>query len=586
MYKKIVALVLGMSLSLMTFSACGADESAVQATVTEESIPASGEQYNEGEYVTTTLSTDEANILVYYPVPNQEDESSLNLTCTAPVFLVFGNEEYTDELADTWAKETGLYSIAAENGSSICFVNPVDATYSDKNEQMYMDIVDLIDDSSSDERSNGISSAVDYMTGDTIQKITGTSQRVYVYGIDEGADYVANNLLTKLVKTVYYEPTVGIDTNVSIAAASLEGLRDVTKLESNDLPVVSIGNTDEVNQKLKEACSSVLVDESVDYVEDYNSVVGTVRRQNGVLIPMIDYEAEGIVESIESYTVTTSEDNAGTYAGTDSHPVNVVVYYDNSLDVKEGEVPLVLCFHGGGNTALYEAEATQWPLIGKENGFITVSVDSHFPDCSATEIVDLIEQIEEKYSIDKTRIYASGFSMGGVKSWDLFEQYPEVFAGLAPMDASADLGTDSWGNAVTDANSDIIVPVFYVGGETSPLPELPCQAERLIDRVNYVFSVNDVVANYTEVEFDAQDSWINPIWGIDGDSSYTVMDDEYFTDSTLTVQLFKSSDGNTYTALASASNQSHEVYARNSWAAWDFLSKFVRNEDGSISIVK
>ena len=119
-------------------------------------------------------------------------------------------------------------------------------------------------------------------------------------------------------------------------------------------------------------------------------------------------------------------------------------------------------------------------------------MDLHYPDCSATEIVDLIGQLEEKYSIDKSRIYASGFSMGGVKSWDLFEQYPEVFAGLAPMDASADLGTDSWGNAVTDANSDIIVPVFYVGGETSPLPELPCQAERLIDRVNYVFSVNDV----------------------------------------------------------------------------------------------
>ncbi len=29
---------------------------------------------------------------------------------------------------------------------------------------------------------------------------------------------------------------------------------------------------------------------------------------------------------------------------------------------------------------------------------------------------------------------------------------------------------------------------------------------------------------------------------------------------------------------------SHEVYARNSWAAWDFLKQFSRNEDGSISI--
>ena len=48
--------------------------------------------------------------------------------------------------------------------------------------------------------------------------------------------------------------------------------------------------------------------------------------------------------------------------------------------------------------------------------------------------------------------------------------------------------------------------------------------------------------------------------------------------------MFKSEDGKYYTSLASASNQSHEVYARNSWAAWDFLSQFSRNEDGSIEI--
>ena len=31
---------------------------------------------------------------------------------------------------------------------------------------------------------------------------------------------------------------------------------------------------------------------------------------------------------------------------------------------------------------------------------------------------------------------------------------------------------------------------------------------------------------------------------------------------------------------------SHEVYARNSWAAWDFLSQFSRSSDGSISIAE
>lgn len=259
-----------------------------------------------------------------------------------------------------------------------------------------------------------------------------------------------------------------------------------------------------------------------------------------------------------------------------------MTYYAEDLDVEEGNVPLVLCFHGGGNTALYEAQATEWPEIGKEHGFMTVSVDLHYPNCSPTEIVDLIHALEEEYSIDASRIYASGFSMGGCKSWDLYEQYPEVFAGLAPMDASNEPAVDSFNNPVENPNTNVLVPVFYVAGETSPLPEMPNQDQKLIDRVRNLFTVNQVTAAY-DVNFDEKDNWENPIWGISGDLSYAVTDTA-FTDSTLAVELFASQDGKYYTALTSASNQSHEVYARNSWAAWDFLSQFSRNEDGSISI--
>ena len=86
-----------------------------------------------------------------------------------------------------------------------------------------------------------------------------------------------------------------------------------------------------------------------------------------------------------------------------------------------------------------------------------------------------------------------------------------------------------------------------------------------------------------DVDFEQKDSWENPIWGISGELSYGITD-TVFTDSTLAVELFPSEDGKYYTAFTSASNQSHEVYARNSWAAWDFLSQFSRSEDGSIVI--
>lgn len=153
------------------------------------------------------------------------------------------------------------------------------------------------------------------------------------------------------------------------------------------------------------------------------------------------------------------------------------------------------------------------------------------------------------------------------------------------MDASEEPGTDSFGNKVSAVNTETIVPVFYVGGEASPLPELPCQAEKLVNRMKALFATNQVEKAY-DVDFEAKDSWENPIWGINGDDSYTVEDPEKFKDSVLTVQTFNSTDGNCYTALASASNQSHEVYGRNSRAAWDFLKKFSRAENGSILIAE
>lgn len=113
--------------------------------------------------------------------------------------------------------------------------------------------------------------------------------------------------------------------------------------------------------------------------------------------------------------------------------------------------------------------------------------------------------------------------------------------------------------------------------------ELPFQEEKVVERVANLFEVNNVASAY-DVTFEGAEEWENSIWGINGDITYDVTDQKAFTDSTLKVELFKSDDGKYYTALASASNQSHEVYARNSWAAWDFLSQFSRAEDGSIVI--
>ncbi len=533
--------------------------------------------------VVTPLQIGENQVLVYYPQPNATDTLGLSTTCTAPAFLVFGKEAFDAASADAFAKESGLANIAAKEGSSICFVNPAADNWSEADAPVYEMIVSAINDSSTNDVSNGISTGFDFMSGQPKSGIMATAQRIYVYGVDAGADFVAAHIIRPVVSSVTYPDGFTMTFDRSATSVTVSGLTDVSLIEANDLPVVSIGNSDEVNKALEAACGTLLVEEQADYEAEYAALAGQFRRQAGVLVPVYDWAAEGIKEVIATYEVATSPDNGSAFAGSETHSVGCAIYYADDLDVTETKVPLVFCFHGGGNTALYEAQATEWPLIGKEHGFITVSVDLHHPNVTATELIDLLEQLKTEYAIDETKIYASGFSMGGCKSWDLFEQYPQVFAGLAPMDATNDPGIDSYDNSVENMNQDLLTPVFYVGGVDSPLPEMPFQAPKCLNRVAYVFDVNKVSTEYN-VTMEGIADWANPIWGISGDLTYEVTDQKTFLDSTLEVNLFASEDGKYYTAFADATSQSHEVYARNSWAAWDFLSQFSRNADGSISI--
>ena len=117
----------------------------------------------------------------------------------------------------------------------------------------------------------------------------------------------------------------------------------------------------------------------------------------------------------------------------------------------------------------------------------------------------------------------------------------------------------------------VINGVFYAGGEVTPLPELPFQAEKCWDRIRYVFRVNQVKKPY-DVTYEEKDKWPNPIWGIDGDRTEVYRDES--RQANLTVQLFDSVDGVCRTALASISEQGHECREHTCEMAWQFMKQF------------
>lgn len=107
----------------------------------------------------------------------------------------------------------------------------------------------------------------------------------------------------------------------------------------------------------------------------------------------------------------------------------------------DGPLPLILFLHGSG-------ERGSDPQLVKKYGlprdlenrpdfpFVVVS-----PQCPADvrwtelgdEIMAVLDAVLNSASIDRSRIYLSGFSMGGQGAWNLAVEYPDLFAALAPV---------------------------------------------------------------------------------------------------------------------------------------------------------
>ena len=226
---------------------------------------------------------------------------------------------------------------------------------------------------------------------------------------------------------------------------------------------------------------------------------------------------------------------------------------------------------------MYLTFVAGWWEIAHRHHFLFVSVENHM-NVPAAEAVQLIEGLKKRYPVDEHRIYATGFSMGSGKSWDCFQEFPEVFAGLMPASALFPVYRTFYGDPVPaeKLNQTVPVPVFYSGGEESPLPELPFHTATALERVQYVAQVNRLKAKekFARLSFDRKDEWKDPIWGVSGDRIEKVFDPS--RGSTLTIHYYDSEDGICRTAFASVSGQQHECRQHSCENAWKFISEFRR----------
>ncbi|MBN2261413.1 MAG: hypothetical protein JW735_00755, partial [Prolixibacteraceae bacterium] len=85
--------------------------------------------------------------------------------------------------------------------------------------------------------------------------------------------------------------------------------------------------------------------------------------------------------------------------------------------------PLLLSLHGMNQDIAYQQNQTKWELVAKEHGFVVVypgGIGNSW-DIMGNRDIDfilaIIDEMSDRYAIDRNRVYLSGFSMGGMMTY-------------------------------------------------------------------------------------------------------------------------------------------------------------------------
>lgn len=501
-----------------------------------------------------------------YVPANEIDGQFNNYGFRAPLLLVFEEKQQTMEEAIEFAKKSGLAGVAAAVDSSVLFVYPTcEGGWKNATQELYVDVIGEVRMDTT--YADGICDSFDIFKRQHLGYfIRGAKFRTDIYSFGESADYVAKNLL----KTVQGEFLWGPG-EITPAMCSMQNLSVMPVVERNEIGILSVGNSDEINAAFKD-CKNVLIKDKADYAADFDSFVYKFKVWCGNMEFEPKFKELNMTEESGIAVVKTSQYNWGQFKGTTEHKIGYFAYYNNDI-FDNGPAPLVIGFHGAGDSSMFLTFVSGWWEVCHKYGFLFVSFDNHH-NLPAEEVIQVVEQLKKRYNVDEHRIYAVGFSMGCAKTWDMFQEYPEVFAGVAPASALFPVKNNFMGRDLGDKlNTTVPVPIFYSGGCKSHLPELPFQSAQACERIQYAGEVNKLKKKF-DMNFEDKEKWEDSIYGVPGDRVEKCYDEA--RDAWLTINYYDSEDGVCRTAFASIDNQVHEYRHHTADKAWQFISQFTR----------
>lgn len=101
--------------------------------------------------------------------------------------------------------------------------------------------------------------------------------------------------------------------------------------------------------------------------------------------------------------------------------------------------PLVITLHGFNQSADYQRNTTAWDQVADTAKFVVVYPDAInswwdvYGQSDLTFIEKIIDHMNEKYDIDRNRVYVSGFSLGAMMTYHVAEHLSDKVAAFGPV---------------------------------------------------------------------------------------------------------------------------------------------------------
>ena len=248
--------------------------------------------------------------------------------------------------------------------------------------------------------------------------------------------------------------------------------------------------------------------------------------------------------------------------------------------------PVVFCLHGHNNNILL-AETYGLARLGGSEGFITIVPWAKDEDIIVEEIPRILKMLkDENYPIDERRVYAAGFSKGGMAAQTVALAHSDLFAAVAPGGCGP-LGTDEnaapiasgalgWSFHPAAFASAYPMPVLFFGGSCDSMP---------IDSASVCDWINLSQANAPEMT----DAWFSGLAAASENDVERFTGLRYQTEAQMEVRQYDGQNyyiGSYYNDAGICTFRAVSVEGAPHWpmpseakVIWEFFSQFERDPE-------